>query len=136
MKLEAHGAQDVIKKLEALGGKVERKVLGKSIRTGLKVLLAECKANAPVDGGLLRKSLAVLTALKKKRGTVVLEVRPNEKKFLGGHYYPAQVEYGRKKKNQPPNPFMLKAFSHRGEAAKDAAVAAVAKGIDDLVKGS
>jgi HK97 gp10 family phage protein len=140
MKIDIVGAKEIIKALDQLAPKVERKVLRQSIRKGLKPLLDECKANAPVapvDGGKLRDSLAILTALgKKKRGTIALEVRPREKWWAGEHYYPAQVEYGRPNldNHMEPNPFMAEAFSHRGEAAKDVALQEIKKGIDKIVE--
>ncbi len=136
MKIEVAGADDVIKALEQLGSKVEKKVLRQAIRKGLKPLLAECKAEAPVDSGKLRNSLAILTALRKRRGTVALEVRPREKWWAGDHYYPAQVEYGRPNldNRMEPNPFMAEAFSHRGGEARDVALQAIKRGIDELVE--
>jgi len=137
MKIEITGANEIVKALEQLGGKVERKVLRQSIRKGLKPLLDECKADAPVDGGKLRDSLAILPALgRKKRGTIALEVRPREKWYAGEHYYPAQVEYGRPNldNHMDPNPFMLEAFSHRGEASKDVALREIKKGVDEIVE--
>lgn len=132
MKIEITGDKEVIKALEGLGPKVERKVLGKAMRTGLRPLLEQAKAEAPVDTGKLRDSLVIRVAKSKKRGTVALEVRPNEKKFADGHYYPAQVEYGTE--HTEPNPFLARAFEAGAEDARDVALGEIQKGIDDIVR--
>jgi HK97 gp10 family phage protein len=137
MKIEIAGAQEIIKALEQLAPKVEKKILRQAIRKGLKPLLDEAKDQAPVDTGDLRKSLTIRVAKSQKRGTIALEVRPNERKYDGRFYYPAIVEYGRKKaRPMEPNPFMAKAFEGKAEEAKDVALREIKRGIDALTGGS
>jgi len=132
VKIEITGADDIIKALDELGSKVEKKILRQAMRKGLKPLLDEAKSRAPVDTGNLRDSLVIRAAKSRKRGTIALEVRPNERKFDGEHYYPAQVEYGTS--DTEPNPFMAEAFSSAGETAKDVALDEIKRGIHEIVR--
>lgn len=129
MKLELDGVKEVIKALESLPPNVEKQVLRKAMRSAMKPLLAQAKAEAPVKSGLLRSSIVLRAAKKKKRGSIAFEIRPDGKKFAKG-FYPAQVEFGRK--DMLANPFMARAFASAGGTARDLAVQAILKGILQL----
>lgn len=132
MKINVSGDKDVIKALKGLGSKVEKKVLRQAMRAGMRPMLAAAKADAPQDTGHLKNSLVIRAAKSKKRGAIALEVRPNEKQYPPGHYYPAQIEYGTS--DTPANPFMAEAFGATGETAKSIALKMIATGIDAIVK--
>jgi HK97 gp10 family phage protein len=135
VKIEVSGAQEIIKALDQLAPKAERKVLRQAMRKGLKPLLDAAKAEAPVDSGKLRNSLVIRAAKSRKRGAISLEVRPNEKWWAGDHYYPAQVEVGRPNldNHMDPDPFLTRAFESTGEASKNVALQAIKAGIDAIV---
>jgi HK97 gp10 family phage protein len=132
VKIEITGADEIIKALDELGPKVEKKILRKAVRKGLKPLLDEAKARAPEDTGKLKQSLTIRAAKSRKRGTIALEVRPNERKFDGEFYYPAVVEYGRS--DLEPNPFMAESFKAKADEAKDVALEEIKRGIDEIVR--
>ncbi|APW60489.1 HK97-gp10 family putative phage morphogenesis protein [Paludisphaera borealis] len=132
MKISVSGDKDVINALKSLGSKVEKKVLRQAMRAGMRPMLAAAKADAPEDTGHLKSSLVIRAAKTKKRGAIALEVRPDEKKYPPGDYYPAQVEYGTS--DTLPNPFMADAFASTGETAKSIALGMIAAGIDAIVK--
>lgn len=154
--VEVVGLHAFEKLLERLGTKDANAIVRKSQRVAAKSMMEETKKRAPVDTGLLKKSLAV-RALKRKRGRIGFRVGyknvdlivakgsgfgafvRNLKKFGKAdiktpkpakekrYFYPAIVEYG--SKNNPPHPFMRPAFDAHKAAAKQLIVNTVREGI-------
>ena len=145
--VKIEGANQLLKKLERLPAKCQRKVYSQAVRAGGKVVLDAAKAKAPVDTGTLRRSLVLRTTPRKKRGEISYSVFPSTKKEpgligktkaemvgsrgggrtsrggrRGGHkgadyYYPAALEYGTSRMSAKP--FMRPAWdSTRGRALK------------------
>lgn len=133
--------QDAIDRLLTdLGRTVERKIVRAAIRKGMKPMLAATKKAAPVDSGLLKKSL-VIRSLKQKRGRpIAVQIGfknvaqiverstygrgfgprdPAKKKKR--QFYPAVVEYG--SKTQSPHPYMRPAF----DSTKDQSISTINK---------
>lgn len=82
------GLADLNKFLQQLPAKVEQSVLRGALRAGANVVMAEAKANVPVDSGLLRDGLKVTT--NSRRGRVTAKV-----KATGKHSFIAPwLEYG------------------------------------------
>lgn len=75
IKLEIEGIDETIKALNKLPLEIERKVLDKAVRKGLKPTLQLAKAYCPVDTGTLRDSLIMKT--KKMNRAVVGIVGPD-----------------------------------------------------------
>lgn len=76
IKVRIDGLQDVMKRLRAVDSKVQKKILRKALGKGSKIVLAEEKAQAPRETGLLRKSLGRKTKVYRHSGVVVVIVGP------------------------------------------------------------
>lgn len=130
--------QHVVERLlRDLGVKLERKIIRSAMRKGMKPMLDATKKNAPVDTGLMRKSL-VVRALKNKPGRIALRIGfknvdaivqksskdPKKKRW----FYPAVVEYGGK--NRTAHPFMRPAFDSNKQQSIDTINKEVRLGIE------
>ncbi len=121
--------------LNDIGKAASTKVVRKALKEGSKSMLNTTRNMAPVDSGLMKKSLTVL-ALKSKPGRVGFRIgfknvqqiverstfgrgigprRQHANKKQKRHFYPAVVEYGTKTK--PAKPFMRPAFQRNKEGA-------------------
>ncbi len=86
--VKVKGLADLNKFLQQLPAKVEQSVLRGALRAGANVVMAEAKANVPVDSGQLRDGLKVSTS--SRRGRVTAKV-----KATGKHAFIAPwLEYG------------------------------------------
>jgi len=86
--IRVKGLADLNKFLQQLPAKVEQSVLRGALRAGANVVMAEAKANVPVDSGQLRDGLKVSTS--SRRGRVTAKV-----KATGKHAFIAPwLEYG------------------------------------------
>mgnify|MGYP000753553713 FL=1 len=86
--VKVKGLADLNKFLQQLPAKVEQSVLRGALRAGANVVMAEAKANVPVDSGQLRDGLKVST--NSRRGRVTAKV-----KATGKHAHIAPwLEYG------------------------------------------
>ena len=86
--VKVKGLADLNKFLQQLPAKVEQSVLRGALRAGANVVMAEAKANVPVDSGQLRDGLKVST--NSRRGRVTAKV-----KATGKHAFIAPwLEYG------------------------------------------
>lgn len=136
--VEVLNLQSVSRMLDQLGKKEADKVIRKALRLGAKDMLAATKRLAPVDTGLLKKSLTV-RALKRKRGRIGFRIGYKNVEQIATvtkegtrHFYPAVVEYGSSK--QTPHPFMRPAFDQNKEASKKIISAEVRTGITEAAK--
>ena len=87
--------------------------------------------------GMTEKNVKVRAVKKRKRGRIELEVRveavEGETKKTSATtaetvFYPAVVEYGRE--NEPPNPFMRRAFTEAGESARQTTIQDIKAGVE------
>lgn len=137
--VEVLGLEELKKSLHLLSKTGAKRAIRKAMRAGTNKMLAATKENAPVDTGLMKKSL-VVRALKRKRGrigfrigfknvhellaksnntTVEEEAKAKLSSHIKGkkrHFYPAVVEYG--SQNHEPNPFMRSAFERHKDESK------------------
>jgi HK97 gp10 family phage protein len=137
------GIRDIDRKLKRLAPAVQKKVVRKAMRAGLKVQATEVRSQVPVDTGLTKSAVKVRAVKRKKRGTIELEVLISGKvpglivtPASGAKpvFYPAVVEYGTSER--PPNPFMRRAYESKGEAAKLVTLQVLRDGIEaEAVKG-
>lgn len=111
---EFHGFKSLQKELRELPKKVEGQILRKVMRTATKTVAAHVAGTAPVDTGLLARSITT-RALKRKKGRVGFRVAiKNVNKIVTvtkegkRHFYPAVLEYGTSK--QAAHPFIRPAF--------------------------
>lgn len=98
VSIKLTGDKELQRKLKALQGKDQKKVVRKALRAGGKIILAESKRLVPVDSGRLKKSLK-LRAAKGKRQTFGVQVMTGSREELGidpndKYYYPAAIELG------------------------------------------
>lgn len=121
INLHVQGLDKLLDKLNAeKGGTAAKAALRSGLRAGANLMLKAAKARAPVDTGLLQKSLKVI-AMKRSRkakGRIGLIIGTNSKNnlFVGKTFYAGMQEYGTSK--MPARPFMRPAF----DATKDAAI--------------
>jgi HK97 gp10 family phage protein len=136
------GIRDIDRKLKRLPGAVQKKVVRKAMRAGLKVQAAEVKSQVPVDTGLTKSAVKVRAVKRRKRGTIEQEVMISGKvaglvktsKSGNRAFYPAIVEYG--SSAHPPNPFMRRAYESKGEAARQTTMQVLRDGIEsETAKG-
>ena len=103
--------QRLVSVLKKLPGVVQKKVLRKSMRAGMKLIASEVKSQVPVDTGLTKANVKTRAVKKKRRGDIEIEVKiggdPGLYKTSGKTgvkvFYPAIVEYKH-------NPFMRRSF--------------------------
>lgn len=120
--------------------RVQKNVVGQSMRAGMKVMQRSVKQEVPVDTGLTKSMVKVRAGLKRKRSEVSIDVRIDADKGLKKTskrtgktvFYPAVVEYGHK--NIPPNPFMRRAFLRDGDRARKVTIAALKAGVEREAK--
>ena len=93
------GANEVRRLFEQVG-RAPAKVLTKATRKGARIVQRAAKTNAPVDEGLLKRSI-VLKAEKNKKGKRVYQiVVKSDERFVKisksgkRSFYPASQEYG------------------------------------------
>lgn len=131
LKFAVTGDVALNKALAALGGKLAMKLERKALRQVSKPVLADAKANCPVDSGDLKRSLK-LRAMKRSRVRIGLQVATGRKWFSGDTYYGAFQEFGWKtgkrgsenRKQIPPKHFVTKAYEKHKPTIEQAWVAA------------
>jgi len=122
--IEIH-MQDMLKELQKLPEKVQKRVVNGAVRASAKPIIQEARALVPVKTGNLRKSIGVTK--RRQKGTIVeYDVSPRK----GGKYdgfYGQFVEFGhsivRKGKvvgHAAPHPFMRPAFENKAEESIEA----------------
>lgn len=126
------GVKAIDRKLKSLEPRVQKKVVRKSMRAGLKLLAAEVKTQIPVLSGLARSAVKVRAVKKRKRGSIELEVtidsktpgliKPGSKPA----FYPALIEYG--DRDTPPDPFMRRSYEAKSEGARQVTLSSLLKG--------
>lgn len=87
--IETKGLRDLEKKLRELPAKIEKKLMRGALRAGAVVYREAARANAPVAGGDLRRSIKV-GSTNVKRGQATAKVTAGDKKA----YYAHIVEFG------------------------------------------
>lgn len=124
------GIPAIDRRLKRLPGVVQKKIVRKAMRVGMKLMASEVKSQVPVDTGLTKANVKVRAVKKRKRGQIEIEVKIGGdpglyKTSAAGEkvFYPAIVEYKH-------NPFMRRSFTAKGEAARQVAVAAIVQGIE------
>jgi len=142
ISITIQGGDLLMRKLEALPGRVAKKILGQALRDGAKIVQAEAKARAPVRTGLMRKSITVRAQKKKKRGEIGMNVMLDTKRHPGlisesaggkRYFYPAVVEYGAE--GRAARPFMRPAAQASKGRAEQAIRERLSEGILAAAKG-
>lgn len=128
MSYSVSGVKEIQRAYQLLPKKVANKVIRQAVRTALKPVLIETKAQAPKGKTLaLSRSVKLRVRTGRKRGVIAYDVRIGDGDFLGETFYAAMVEYGTKK--QQGQHYMEAAFDSRKEDAARTAVELVAAGV-------
>jgi HK97 gp10 family phage protein len=130
------GVPAIDRRLKTLEPKVQRKYVRKSIRSGLKVVAAGVKAEAPAVTGATRRAVKVRAVKQRRRGAIEMEVRiaadETTVKVSAGTgkraFIPAIVEFGRK--GVEPDPFARRAYEAKGDLARDIAQRELVAGVE------
>lgn len=140
------GGAELERRLKALPGKIAKKLIRRALRSGAKIILAQAKANAPVDTGALKKSLKVRAAKRRGRGSVGVTVSTAEGDFKGDQFYASFIEYGHKRGKRPgkgatdareevpARPFMRPAFDEKKQEAVNVISSTLGAGIEQVAK--
>ena len=123
------GGRELDKALKLLGQRTEKKLIGRAVRAGGKVIVKEARRRVPVRSGRLKKSLGVKVI--RLRGRQTAQVGPRrEGKF--GVRYGHLVEFGVPARGIPAKSFLRAS----ADESKEAVVAAVgaALGADILAE--
>jgi len=134
------GIPQIDRRLKQLEPKIQKKVIRKSMRDGMKLVATEVKGQVPIETGLTKSNVLTRAVKKKKRGSIEIEVRiaggnTGLVKTYGGDkraFYPAIVEYGRQ--GVAPNPFMRRSFAAKGEAARQVTIQSILTGVEEAVR--
>ncbi len=114
------------RKLAQMDRKVQNKMVRDGLKAGLQPILDEAKANAPVKRGLLKRSLKIRGA-KRRRGTIGRAIITKEGFFKGEAFYAGFVEFGTK--FIKPRKFIKRAFDRRKQQALDTTRREMAKAV-------
>jgi HK97 gp10 family phage protein len=123
------GIPQIDRRLKTLAPRIQKKVVRKAIRDGIKVVASEVKTQVPVDTGLTKANVKVRAVKKKKRGVIEIEVKIGgdpglyRKTAKGTVFYPAIVEYKK-------NPFMRRSFVAKAEPARQKAITEILEGVE------
>ena len=120
--------------LRTLEPKVSRKIVTKSLRVGAKIIQAATKSIVPVKRGKLKRSLKVRVMPRNRKGTKALSVTTGiaGNIFVGDEFYGGFLELGTVRIR--PKPYLKPAFEATKGAALNAALASLAKGIEDTAR--
>lgn len=125
-KVWVTGIKEIDAALKQLERKEARKVFAKATREAAKVVQKLAVAGAPVDTGLLARSLKVRST-KKLKNAVGAEVRTGDQEFGGETFYGSFQEYGTSK--IPPQGFLRKAYDAGKKRAAQVMEAEAKKGL-------
>lgn len=111
------------RQLEALDEKVAKKLLRKTIRDAAKILAAEVRAKAPVDQGVLKRSVKIRSG-RRTKGNISFVVSIEGGREAG---FVGFVEFGRR--HQPANPFVRQSIAAKRDAIVDEVVAGLTEAL-------
>ncbi|WP_417848372.1 HK97-gp10 family putative phage morphogenesis protein [Thalassoglobus sp.] len=121
------GVKEIDKKLATLEQKLQKKVLRKAMRTGMKGIQSEIKARMPKDTGATAKGVKVRAAKKQKRGSIGIEVRSQDDNYIA-----KWLEFGTSK--MAARPTFRNVFDEMGDTARQKTEQEILKGIDDITE--
>ena len=116
LRFEIVGEKELIKQFEKLEDDMRNAVVNNAIDKAGDAVMADAKANVPVDTGELRDSIEKTLRQGNKGG--VVEVGSNIGSSAQAHgYYAFFVEYGTSK--MPPKPYLRPALDKNKATATD-----------------
>lgn len=125
------GIKELDRRLGRLEPKVQKNVVRKAMRRGLKVIADATRAESPFLTGATRAGVKVRAVKSRRRGSIQLEVRieaTDQTKRTSAKtgktvFYPAILEY-------TSDPFMDRAYDSAGERARQVTLTALARGTE------
>ena len=137
-KVVVTGIPSIDRRLKTLPTRVQKKVANRAMRAAMKIVAKVIKALAPYITGTLRSNVVVRAGLKRRRSEVSIDARIDanaETKRTSAKtgktvFYPAIVEYGRKKQGIEGDHYMLDAFKRAGETARRVAIRMLREGVE------
>ena len=133
------GIEQASEGLTDLDQKVQKSVIRKAVRTGIKIWLEAARGEAPAQSGKMRKNIKIRNG-KTGNGKFTLTVGVNEKDFSGPVFYSAFVLFGHKvgsrklgdkRKSVPANDFIQRAFEASKEDGANVAIEELRRGIQE-----
>lgn len=143
MKVEIEGLKECLASLKDLEPRLQKSIVRKALRAGANVIRKAAQSDAPVQSGLLRKSIKV-KAGKRSKHSISINVGVGAKWFTGPAFYGAFVAFGHKvgsrklgdsRAQVPANDFMSSAYNSSKDAAMSAVISTVENGIDAALEG-
>lgn len=124
------GIKEIDKALASIEPKLQRKVIRKAMRSGMKDIQADIVSRFPKDTGETAKTIKV-RAGKGKRGEIVIDVKSQDDNFI-----PKFLEFGTVNEDgsvrMPARPSFRPAFDEGGEAARLKTQKQILEGIKDI----
>lgn len=107
------GDKRTARKLKKMDKKLARKIMRQALKDAMEPVKVLAKNRAPVDTGLLRRSIRTAASVNQKRAAAF--VRTGTRKQLripldADYYYPAGIEYGTRK--TPARSFLRSALGN------------------------
>lgn len=132
MSVEIKGLEELIKKLNDLPDKLEKKVIRAAVRQGANIIKDKAKRYVPVDKGDLRDSIKVSGA-RAQKGVIAFRIRPTKNKQKGKSvFYGYFQEFGTSK--MAAHPFMRPAYDEAGEDVLNKVIDTVKSKLDKVTK--
>lgn len=128
------GTNPLIAKLNKLPNAVQKRVLRPALRKGARLIQKAAQGGAPVDTGLMRRSLTVKAMKTKKNriGSMVMyrnvDLLLRFSKAGKRYFYPAAVEYGHS--GHDGTHFIREAFDSKQASAESMILREIATGIE------
>lgn len=132
MSNEIKGLEDLIKNLNALPAKLEKKVIRAAVRKGANIVRDKARQNVPKDTGNLQKS--IITSGAKVSGKIAFRVSLKQRKTKNSKepYYGRFIEFGTSK--MPAKPFMRPALDESEWEVFDTVVSDIKSNLDKVNK--
>jgi len=135
MKLE--GFEDVLKTLDTLTDKMQKKAMRPALRAGSKIIQKAAKAKSPTLSGKNKRFIKV-KSLRRSRNIVGVAIQTGTREQLGiprdkFGYYPMILEYG--SKDQKKQPFMKPALEENRVKATAAIGKKLKSEIEKILRG-
>lgn len=121
------GVKEIDRKLKTLEPKLQKKVLRKAMRAGMKGIQQEIKARMPKDSGETARGVKTRAGKNQKRGSISIEVRSQDDNYIA-----KWLEFGTSK--MAARPTFRPVFDEKGDEARAKTEREILKGIDGILE--
>ncbi len=126
------GLESLIKKLNDLPDKLEKKVIRSAVRKGAIIVRDKARGYAPKKTGTLKKSIKIRNN-KSARGITSFKIGPtNDKKKGTDVFYGRFQEFGTSK--MPAHPFMRPAYDESEKEVLDKVIDEIRSKVEESTK--